>query len=77
MSGTDRHEISVVAADACVGRPLETLFHRGGFDRVSTEDRPASAAALEHGPPDLVILDAVMPGSDGFEVRRSITSEAS
>jgi DNA-binding response OmpR family regulator len=77
LSGTDRHEISVVVADPCVGRPLETLFHRGGFDRVSAEDRPASAAALEHGPPDLVILDAVMPGPDGFEVRRPITNQAS
>jgi DNA-binding response OmpR family regulator len=73
---TDKHKILVVDDDLFVRRPLELLFRQGGFDAVTAADGPECLAALEQDPPDLIILDIVMPGPDGFEVCRSIKSEA-
>jgi two-component system phosphate regulon response regulator PhoB len=73
---TDKHKILVVDDDLFVRRPLEAALQQEGFDAITAADGPSCLALLEQDPPDLIILDIVMPGPDGFEVCKTIKSEA-
>src|SRR5512140_379375 len=54
---------------------LEWLMRREGFDTVVAGDGEAALAAVEQGPPDLVILDVMLPTMNGFEVCRRIRAD--
>src|SRR5256885_40146 len=43
-----------------------------GYEVQLAEDGPSALAMLAQEPPDLVLLDVMMPGMDGFEVCRRI-----
>ncbi len=45
---------------------------REGFRVTLAADGPAALAAAEREPPDLIILDLMLPGLDGFEVCRRL-----
>ena len=48
---------------------------RAGFDVITAAEGRAMYSQLEHNQPDLIILDVMMPGDDGFslcqQIRRS------
>ncbi len=55
---------------------LAFLFERAGFD-VSTETNGQTALdKILADPPDVLILDVMLPGLDGLEVLRRIRSDA-
>ncbi|MGA7919374.1 MAG: HD domain-containing phosphohydrolase [Candidatus Acidiferrales bacterium] len=51
---------------------LEVLLRREGFDVRHSHDGPTAIAECATFRPDLILLDIVMPGMDGFEVCRRI-----
>src|SRR6202050_4196402 len=51
---------------------LATLLRREGFEVRDVSDGAAALAACSSFRPDLILLDIVMPGMDGFEVCRRI-----
>jgi putative two-component system response regulator len=51
---------------------LATLLRREGFEVCDASDGPSALAACASFRPDLILLDIVMPGMDGFEVCRRI-----
>lgn len=53
-------------------RVLARLLRREGVEVVEAHDGPSALAAFEAGAPDLVLLDATMPGCDGYEVCRRL-----
>src|SRR5271155_906991 len=64
--------ILLVDDEAAPRAGLEILLRREGYEVLAAAD---GASALEHCAefrPDLVLLDIVMPGLDGFEVCRRI-----
>jgi CheY-like chemotaxis protein len=64
--------ILIVDDEASARTALATLLRREGFD---VRDVPSGISALSECTafrPDLILLDIVMPGMDGFEVCRSI-----
>lgn len=51
---------------------LEFLMKREGFDVAIASDGESAIAAMDANKPDLVLLDIMMPGKDGYEVCRQI-----
>ncbi len=54
---------------------LEYLMKREGWDTAVAGDGEAALAALEKAPPDVVILDVMLPRMNGFEVCRRIRAD--
>lgn len=65
-------KILVVDDDAMARRALEMLLRREGFEVREAGDGPAALQACADFQPDLILLDILMPGIDGFEVCRQI-----
>lgn len=55
---------------------LRLYLEQAGFAVIAATDGPAGVDAHRRHRPDLVILDLMLPGLDGFEVCRAIRREA-
>ena len=55
---------------------LTFLFRREGFEVEAIGDGDAALAALARELPAVLVLDAMLPGADGFEILRRLRSEA-
>ena len=53
---------------------LEFLLKQAGFRVRSVSDGEAALAAIAQEPPDLVLLDVMIPGRDGYAVCQEIRS---
>ena len=54
---------------------LTTLLQRHYQVRVSTSGEEALRIAMSHQPPDLILLDVMMPDLDGYEVCRRLRED--
>ncbi len=54
---------------------LSDAIEHAGFGTLSADSGGAALALLERAMPNLIVLDAVMPGLDGFETCRRIKAE--
>jgi DNA-binding response OmpR family regulator len=71
MKGRERLEarrVLVVDDDAFIRRPLEFILREEGFDPETAVDGEDCLRKVSERRPDLIILDVMMPGRDGFEV---------
>lgn len=64
--------ILLIDDDEKLGELLETFFQRFDLDLKVANDPETGLAMLNSLEPDLVILDVMLPGQDGFEVCRTI-----
>jgi DNA-binding response OmpR family regulator len=55
--------------------PLEYLMRREGYDVLTAADGEAALQAVADRPPDLVILDVMLPRMSGFDVCRALRSD--
>lgn len=62
--------------DATVVDVVERYLRREGFSVVSVGDGTRALACAIDDPPDLLILDLMLPGMDGFEVCRQLRALA-
>ncbi len=51
---------------------LEFLMRRAGYEVEKVGDGDAALESVRRAPPDLVLLDVMMPRRDGFEVCQEI-----
>ena len=63
----DRQRIMVVDDDQNMLKLLNRTLELEGFDAIIATDGDSALAILEEIEPDLVILDIMMPGLDGFQ----------
>jgi adenylate cyclase len=54
---------------------LEALLEPRGYDVASAQSGEEALASVAVNPPDLVLLDIVMPGTDGYEVCRRLRAD--
>ena len=55
---------------------LTQLLTRRGYQVVTAENGEAALRELGEARPDLILMDVVMPGQNGFQLTRTITRDA-
>ncbi len=75
MTGEPQY-VLVVDDDRTVSEVVARYLQRAGFVTRIVHDGPAALASAERELPDLVVLDLMLPGLDGFEVFRKLRTLA-
>lgn len=71
-----QRSILVVDDDALNRKLEEALLRADGFDVRSVESGQQALAAIATAPPDLILLDLMMPVLDGFAVLSEVKADA-
>jgi adenylate cyclase len=74
---SEKPAILVVDDTEANRRLLLDLLGAQGYDMRSAASGPEALALIREHPPDMVLLDVVMPGMSGYEVCRHIRESAS
>jgi DNA-binding response OmpR family regulator len=61
--------VAVVDDDEGLRDTVSALLQRAGYAASAYASADSLLAALDHAPPDLLLLDLGLPGVDGFELR--------
>ena len=67
--------VLVIDDDQAVARALARLVERDGYDVEIAGDSRGGLAAIANRPPDLIVLDLMLPGLNGFEICRRLKQE--
>lgn len=68
-------KVLIIDDDAFILDMYVLKFKEGGFEVETARDGKDGLQKLKEFKPDVVLLDIVMPGVDGFEVLRTIKKE--
>jgi signal transduction histidine kinase len=71
----DKSLILIVDDEPSARDILEGFLHSEGYDLAARPNGPAALAYLEQVAPDLILLDVMMPGMDGFTLCRKIKAD--
>lgn len=72
----ERERILVVDDEEAICAGLQALLERQGYEVRTAQDGAAALVDSAAFHPDLILLDVMMPGRDGFDVCRDIKSHA-
>src|SRR5436190_161474 len=76
MATSARHRVLVVDDDPKILSLLRRGLSFEGYQVATAEDGLGALTAARDQPPDLVVLDVMMPGLDGLEVCRRLRAGA-
>jgi DNA-binding response OmpR family regulator len=69
---TPRQRVLIVDDDPTVSDVVRRYLERAGFDVAHAADGATALSRFTREPPDLVVLDLMLPGIDGLEVCRRL-----
>ena len=72
MSESFQHRVLVVDDEPSIVDAVATALRYEGFDVGEATTGRAALAAVEREPPDMIVLDVMLPDLDGLEVTRRI-----
>src|SRR5438876_777248 len=72
----ERPRVLVIEDDATVTEVVARYLDREGFEVRTAADGPAGVRMALSSAPDLIVLDLMLPGIDGFEVCRQVREVA-
>jgi DNA-binding response OmpR family regulator len=67
--------VLVVDDDPVIVNLLQVNFEIEGYDVLAATGGEAGLALARSGHPDVIVLDVMMPGIDGFEVARRLRAD--
>ena len=68
----DRPEILVVDDDPNISRLEQLYLEKENYEVRTAADGNAAIAEFRRLPPDLILLDVMLPGADGYEVLKTV-----
>jgi DNA-binding response OmpR family regulator len=68
--------ILIVEDDVAIRAPTAAVLRDEGYEVVEADDGNGSLAAFRTHPPDCVLLDVMLPDTDGFEICRQLRAES-
>jgi len=68
--------IAIVEDERDVADLIEHYLRRNGYDSVIYNNGETALSKLRSNPPDLLILDLMLPGMDGLELCRALRADA-
>jgi putative two-component system response regulator len=71
----DRPRVLVVDDHPSSRMTAVALLLAEGYDVIEADSGPSALEAVKKGNPDLILLDVMMPGMDGFEVCRHVKQD--
>jgi DNA-binding response OmpR family regulator len=71
----NRRTVLVVDDEVTIAEAVAARLRSEGFDVVVAHDGPGAVALCCEALPDIVVLDVMLPGYDGYEVCRRIQQE--
>jgi len=74
-STTERGRVLIVEDEPDQQELLRYNLAREGYDVRTAEDGRQALAMIRDDPPDLIVLDLMLPGVDGLEVCRKVRNE--
>ena len=76
MADARGKRVLLVEDEPNIVESLTFLLGKAGFDVVTEPDGKAALEAVLGDPPDVLILDVMLPGLDGFEILRRLRADA-
>jgi len=76
MSGMDKKTVLVCDDEIHLREMLAEYFTERGFSVVEAEHADAMFAAVAASPPDIIVLDINMPGTDGLTALRELRADS-
>ena len=73
---SERQTILVVEDDEDLRRLFRTALALAGYDVIEAGDGLEALQRIDTGPPDLVVLDLVLPGMSGLVVQQELAAHA-
>src|SRR5947208_4993703 len=67
--------ILIVEDEAAVARQIASALTEAGHDPKAVHDGEAALDEVSNTPFDLIVLDIILPGMDGFDVLRHLRSQ--
>ncbi|MGH8224919.1 MAG: phosphate regulon transcriptional regulator PhoB [Gammaproteobacteria bacterium] len=71
----DGKRILIVEDEEPIRRMMRFSLERVGFDVVEAEDAQSARLAVAERPPDLILLDWMLPGTSGMDFARELRSD--
>jgi two-component system response regulator RegX3 len=72
----NRRAVLLIEDEDSISDPLASALRKEGFDVQTAESAAAALEAFRARPPDLVLLDVMLPDGDGKDVLRAIRSSS-
>ncbi len=66
------HRIAIVDDELSMRKHMQLMLSEQGYELILLESGEALLNQIEQIDPDLIVLDVVMPGLDGFEICRQL-----
>jgi DNA-binding response OmpR family regulator len=75
VEATTERRVLVVEDERTIAESVAARLRAEGFTVQITGDGPSAVEAARTNPPDVIVLDVMLPGFDGLEVCRRIQAE--
>lgn len=71
----DKKKILIIEDEATLQKALGDVLVKEGYDVVSAIDGVIGLDLARSEDPDLILLDIILPGMDGFDILRNLKQE--
>jgi DNA-binding response OmpR family regulator len=75
MTPTATHKVLIADDEAPIVMAIEFLLKKAGYEVFTAYNGPDAIAKAAAVLPDIVVLDVMMPGLDGFSVAQTIRQQ--